>query len=120
MLIHQEFVWKIEADAPKRIGFARWLRDVDAAVAGAFKLQSHALQHGGILLQSRQILIVNDRWGHVPCRIDRDELHGLGQKRRRVNSGLPGDHLGGPDLRPVLHHLERIIGDVENDIGIPD
>ncbi len=34
--------------------------------------------------------------------------------------GLPGHHLGGPDLGAVLHHLECIIRDVEDDIGVAD
>ena len=42
------------------------------------------------------------------------------QQRRGMDAGLSGDHLGGPDLRAVLHHLERIVGDVENDIGVAD
>ena len=86
----------------------------------AVELQAHALQHGRILLQRRQIFAVDDRRRHVPGRIDRDELHGLGQQRRGMNAGLAGHDLGGPDLRAVLHHLERIIGDVENDIGVAD
>ncbi len=35
-------------------------------------------------------------------------------------SRLSGHHPGGPDLRAVLHHLERKVRDVENDIGVAD
>ena len=37
-----------------------------------------------------------------------------------MNTGLAGHDPRGPDLRAILHHLERIIGDVENDIGVTD
>ncbi len=82
--------------------------------------QPHAFQHGRVLLQRRQVLVVDDRRRHVPGRVDRDELHGLRQQRRRMDAGLAGHYPGGPDLSAVLHHLERIVGDVEDDIGVAD
>src|SRR3954453_12920190 len=37
-----------------------------------------------------------------------------------MDAGLSGDYLGSPDLRTVLHHLERTVGDVENDVSVAD
>ena len=37
-----------------------------------------------------------------------------------MNSRFAGDHPGIPDLRAVVHHLERVVGDVENDVGITE
>ena len=120
VLIDQELVGEVEADAPERVGFARRLRDVNRAVAALLQPQPHALQHGRVLLQRRQILVVDDRRRYVPGRIDRDELHGLAQQRRGVNARLSGHHAGGPDLRAMLHHFQRVVGNVEDDIGIAD
>src|SRR5882757_10003058 len=37
-----------------------------------------------------------------------------------MRARLAGYHSGGPDLTTVLHHLERIVRNVENDIGVAD
>ena len=86
----------------------------------AFQPQAHALQHGRVLLQRRQIFVVDDRGRHVPGRIDGDELHRLRQQRRRLVARLAGDDAGGPDRRAVLHHLEREVRDVEDHIGVAE
>ncbi len=84
VLIDQELVGEVEADAAERVALARRLRDVHAAVAVLRQLQAHALEHRRVLLQRRQILVVDDRGRHVPCRVDRDVLHRLGQFRCRL------------------------------------
>ncbi len=118
VLIDQELVREIEADAAERIGFAGRLRDVHRAVAVLLELEAHALKHGRVLLQRRQVFVVDDRRRHVPGRIDRDVLHRLREQRGRMRARLAGDDAGGPDLLAALHHLERVVGNVEDDIGI--
>ena len=91
VLVDQERIREVEADAAERVAFARRLGNVHAAVAVALQLETHALQHGRILLQGRQIFVVDDRRRHVPGRVDGDELHRLRQKRRGVD-GLADDN----------------------------
>ena len=37
-----------------------------------------------------------------------------------MDARLSGHDPGGPDLRAVLHHLQRVVGDVEDDIGVAE
>src|SRR3569623_67188 len=120
VLVDQELVREVEADAAERIGFAWRLRDVDGAIAVARELQAHALKHGGVLLQRRQVLIVDDRWRHIPCWIDGDVLHRLRQERRGMRARLAGDDARGPDRRAVVHDAQRVVGNVEDDISIAE
>ena len=120
VLIHEELVREVEADAAEGIGFAGRLRDADAAVGGARELEAHAVEHGRVLRQGGQIFVVDDRRRHVPGRIDGDELHRLRQFRRRMLAGLADDDARGPCLRAVVHQLQGVVGDVEDHIGVAE
>ena len=120
VLVDQELVREVEADAAKRVAGARRLRDVHAAVAVLRQPQAHPLQHGRILLQRRQIFVVDDRRRHVPGRIDGDELHRLRQFGRRLLAGLAGDDARGPGLRAVVHHPQREVRNVQHHVGVAE
>ena len=91
VLIDQELVGEVEAHAAERVGLAGRLRDVHAAVLVLRQVEAHPLEHGRILLQGRQIFVVDDRRRHVPGRVDGDVFHRLRQKRGRMDAGL-ADH----------------------------
>ena len=120
VLIDQEAVREIEADAAERVALARRLEDADRAVVVVTDLQSDPRQRARIARQRRQIFVADDRRRHVPGRIDRDVFHRLGQQRRGVVAGLADDDLGRPHRLAVLHHLQRVVGDVDHHIGRAD
>ena len=104
---------------PSALAVARRLVDVHAAVAIVDQLQAHALQHRRILLQRRQILAVDDRWRHVPGRVDGHILHRLGEQRGRLVDFADHDARG-PDLGTVVHHLEREVRQIDHDMGVAE
>ena len=119
VLIDQELVREIEADAAERVGLARRLRDVHAAVRPLLQLQAHALEHGRILLQRRQVFVVDDRRRHVPGRVDGDVLHRLREERRR-RAGLADHHARLPDRRAVVVDAQREVRDVQHDMRLAE
>ena len=114
VLVDQEAVREVEADAAERVGFARRLGDVHAAVAVVLDLEAHARQHGRILLQRRQIFVVHDRRRHVPGRVDGDVLHRLGQQRRRACPACRPRPGWSRAAAPFLHHPQREVRDVDH------
>ena len=115
VLIHQETVGEVEANASQRVARTRRLPNRDAAAAVAYA-QPHAGKHGGILRQRRQILVMYDGRRYVPGRIDGDEFHRFAQERRR-HAGLADDDAGGPHLRALMHHLEREVRLIDDHMG---
>src|SRR6516164_11863034 len=85
VLIDEELIGKVEADAAKRIPLARWLVYPDRPLAVATNSQSHPREHRRILRKGGKIFVVdNGRW-YIPRRIERDVLHGLCQQRSCVS-----------------------------------
>ena len=90
-----------------------------AAVAVGGDPQAHAREHGRVLRQRRQIFVAHDRRRYVPGRIDRDELHRLGDLRRR-GRGLADNDTGLPDLLAVVHHAQHVVRNVERDVSVTE
>src|ERR1039458_8364474 len=59
VLVDQELVGEVEADAAERIAGARRLRDVDGAVRVLRQLQADAIERLRVLLQRRQIFVLD-------------------------------------------------------------
>ena len=119
VLIHQELVREVEADAAERVAVARRLVDADGAVRVLLDLQPDALHRLRVLLQRRQVFVLDDRRRHVPGRIDGDELHLCAEQRRRL-ARLADHDLGLPDQLAVVHDAQRVVRDVDHHVGLAE
>ena len=120
VLVHQELVREVEADLAERVALARRLIHADLAVGGALHLQPLPLEDLRVArLVDRQELVVDDRLRHVPGRIERDELHRLGEQRRLMPR-LADHGAGLPDLLAVVINADEKIRDVELDVCLAE
>ncbi len=96
VLINQEFIWEIEANATQRIGLAWRLIDMHGAVPIVLHLEAHTTEYRRVLRQGRQVFIVDNRRRHVPGWVEGDEFHRLAEQRRGLFARLARDDLGRP------------------------
>src|SRR6266487_6907890 len=105
MLVNEEFVREIEANASERISLAWGLENMDRSVAVVLNPQADPRQRHGVLSQGRQILVLHNGRRNVPGRVDGDELHLLADERRG-HRGLSDYDFRLPDRNAVAHYLQ--------------
>ena len=119
VLVDQEAIGEVEPYATERVGFARRLIDVHAAIAIVDELEAHSFQRHRVALQHRHIFVVYDRRRHVPGRIDGDVFHRLAKQRRR-HVRLADHDSGAPDLGVVVHHPQREVRQIDDHVGLAE
>ena len=108
---------KLKRMRPSALAGAGRLIDVHGAVRILIDFQADAVERLRILLQRRQIFVLDDRRRHVPGRIDGDELHLRRGHRRRLGR-LAGDDLGLPVQTALVEQAQRVVGHVDDDIVV--
>jgi hypothetical protein len=115
VLVHQELVREIETDPAERIGFAGWLRDVDAAIAAVFQPQPHALQQDPTVLQRMGLRLEYGSDGGIRISQPPGEANALGRIRFNFPNKFlvyqhdtPDKHLFAKEERAFSHGCMRV------------
>ena len=87
--------------------------------ASCVSLQADAIERLRVLLQRRQVFVLDDRGRHVPGRVDGDEFHLRADHRRRL-ARLSGHDLGVPVDLVVVVERQGVIRHVDDHVRIAE